>query len=137
MNKGIIIMVLAGMGFMYLVTNLVDQAESTTPGLENSQSRKAKEYAQYSKKDVNGDEMLNFAGLPLSKAKALWSESAVKYKLLRHFPDFDTMRQIADNQLNESDFKTFLFKKMKEIEDGYLDGALNLDQAKKAFVDLR
>ena len=137
MNKGIIIMILAGMGFMYMVTNLVDKAESTTPGLENSQSRKAKEYAYYYKKDVNGDDMLNFASTPLSKAKEVWSESTVKYRVLGHFPDFDTMRHVADNQLNKSEFKTFLLKRMREIEGSYLDGVLNLDQAKKAFEDIR
>ncbi len=130
-------MILAGMGFMYLVTNLVGEAESTTPGLENSQSRKAKEYAQYYRKDINGDDMLNFAGVPLSKAKAVWSESTVKYRVMSYFPDFDTMKQIAESQLNKSEFKTFLLAKMKKIEGDYLDGAINLDQARKAFEDIR
>ncbi len=130
-------MILAGAGFMYLVTNLVSEAESTTPGLENSQSRKAKEYAQYYRKDVNGDDMLNFAGVPLSKAKAVWSESTVKDKVLSYFPDFDTMKQIAEGQLNKSEFKTFLLNRLKKIEGDYLDGAINLDQARKAFEDIK
>ena len=136
-NKGILVMIMAGAGFMYLVTNLVDTAESTTSGLENTQSRKAKEYAQYYRKDINGDDMLNFAGVPLSKAKAAWGESTVKYRVLGYFPDFDTMKQIAESQLNKSEFKTFLLKTMKKTEGDYLDGAINLDQARKAFQDIK
>jgi hypothetical protein len=137
MNKGIIVMILAGMGFMYLVTDLVGEAESTTPGLENSQSRKAKEYARYYKKDINGDDMLSLAGVPLPKAKAVWSESTVKYRVLGYFPDFDTMKQIAASQIDESEFKTFLLAQMKKIEGEYLDGVRNLDQTKKAMEDIR
>jgi len=137
MNKGIIIMILAGIGFMYMVTNLVGEAESTTPGLENSQSRKAKEYAQFYKKDINGDDVLNFSGVSLAKASKVWSESTIKYKMLKYFPDFDMMRQIADNQLNASKFKTFLLHKMKQIEGDYLDGVRNLDQTKKALEDIK
>ena len=136
-NKGILIMILAGAGFMYLVTDLVNQAESTTPGLENSQSKKAKEYARYYQKDVNGNDMLNFAGVPLSKAIAVWSESTVKDKVLSHFPDFDTMKQIADGQLNKSEFKTFLFNRLKKVEDDYLSGTIDLNQAKKALEDIK
>ena len=130
-------MILAGVGFMYLVTNLVGEAESTTPGLENSQSRKVKEYAQYYKKDINGDLMLNFAGVPLPKAKAVWNESPIKRRVLSYFPDFDTMKQVAESQLNESAFKTFLLQKIDKIEGDYLDGVRNLDQTKKALEDIK
>ena len=130
-------MFLAGLGFMYLVTNLVDTAESTTPGLESSQSKKAKEYAQYYRKDINGDDMLNFSGVPLSKAKEVWSESTVKSRMLSYFPDFDTMKEIAESQLNKSEFKTFLLKTLKKTENDYLDGAINLDRARKALQYLK
>jgi len=130
-------MALAGLAFMYLVTNLVDTAESTTPGLENIQSRKAKEYAQYYRKDINGDDMLDFSGAPLSKAKAVWNESTVKHRVLSYFPDFDTMKQIAESQLYKSEFKTFLLKTMKKIEGDYQDGTINLDQAREAIGDIK
>ncbi len=130
-------MFLAGLGFMYLVTNLVDTAESTTPGLESSQSKKAKEYAQYYRKDINGDDMLNFSGVPLSKAKEVWSESTVKSRMLSYFPDFDTMKEIAESQLNKSEFKTFLLKTLKKTENDYLDGAINLDRARKTLQYLK
>ena len=130
------VMLVAGLAFMYLVTNLVDTAESTTPGLENTQSRKAREYAQYYKKDINGDDVLNFAGVPLSKAKAVWNESTVKNTMLGYFPDFGTMKQIAQGQLNESEFKDFLLKILEKTENDYLDGTIGLDQARKAIEHL-
>ena len=129
-------MLVAGLAFMYLVTNLVDTAESTTPGLENTQSRKAREYARYYKKDINGDDVLNFAGVPLSKAKAVWNESTIKNMMLDYFPDFGMMKQIARSQLDESKFKDFLLKSLEKTENDYLDGTINLDQAKRAVQHL-
>ena len=136
MSKGIMVMLVAGLAFMYLVTNLVDTAESTTPGLENTQSRKAREYARYYKKDINGDDVLDFAGVPLSKAKAVWSESTVKNRMLGYFPDFGTMKQIAQSQLNEGKFKNFLLQTLEKTENDYLDGTIGLDQARKAIEHL-
>ena len=129
-------MLVAGLAFMYLVTNLVDTAESTTPGLENTQSRKAREYARYYKKDINGDDVLNFAGVPLSKAKAVWNESTIKNMMLDYFPDFGMMKQIAGSQLDESKFKDFLLKSLEKTENDYLDGTISLDQAKRAVQHL-
>ncbi len=135
-NKGILLMIIAGIGFMYLVTDLVGEAESTTPGLENSQSRKAREYAKYYSVDINGDDVLNLSGLPLPKAKNVWKESIIKEKMLSFFPDFDTMKQVAKEQLQESEFKTYFLKRLWEIEGKYIDGAMGLDQARNAIESL-
>ncbi|NKQ40098.1 MAG: hypothetical protein HF962_00795 [Sulfurovum sp.] len=137
MSKGIFIMILAGFGFMYMVTNFVGQAESTTPGLENSQSRKAKDHAQYYTQDVNGDDVLNFAGAPLAKAKAVWAESTVKHRVMGYFPDFDTMKQIAEGQLDDSEFRAYLLDHIKKTEGGYIDGVLSLEQTKKALEGIK
>ncbi len=129
-------MIIAGIGFMYLVTDLVSEAESTTPGLENSQSRKAREYAKYYSVDINGDDVLNLAGIPLPKAKSVWRESIIREKLLGYFPDFDTMKQVAKDQLQDSAFKTYFLKKLWEIEGKYIDGGIGLDQARSAIESL-
>jgi hypothetical protein len=135
-NKGILLMIIAGIGFMYLVTDLVSEAESTTPGLENSQSRKAREYAKYYSVDINGDDVLNLSGIPLPKAKSVWKESMIREKLLGYFPDFDIMKQVAKDQLQDSAFKTYFLKKLWEIEGKYIDGGIGLDQARSAIESL-
>lgn len=129
-------MIIAGIGFMYLVTDLVSEAESTTPGLENSQSRKAREYAKYYSVDINGDDVLNLSGIPLPKAKSVWKESMIREKLLGYFPDFDIMKQVAKDQLQDSAFKTYFLKKLWEIEGKYIDGGIGLDQARSAIESL-
>ena len=52
--------------------------------------------------------------------------------MLGYFPDFGTMKQIAQSQLNESEFKNFLLKILEKTENDYLDGTIGLDQARKA-----
>ena len=132
MNKGILLMIAAGIGFMYMVTNFVSQAESTTPGLADKQTLKEKEYAQFYEKDINGDDVLNFSGAPLSKAIEVWNASTVKMRTLSYFPDFDNMRQIVESQLQDSAFKEYLLSYCKRVERKYLDGTMSLDQAKAA-----
>ncbi len=136
MNKGIIIMVLAGFGFMYLVTNLVNKAESTNPGLENTQSRKAKEYAKYYSEDINGDAVLNLSAVPMKKAKEIWISGPIYSEIISKLPDFDAANQIVKGQLVDSQFKTYLLENLKKIERKYIGGEMNLDQVKKAFADL-
>ncbi len=130
-------MILVGIGFIYLVTNFVSKLERTAPGLESSQFRKSKEYARYYRKDADGDVVLNFAGVPLDKAKSVWGNSIVKESILDYFPNFNIMRQIVLTQLDKSEFKTFLLKRFKKIEGDYLDGAIDLDQARKALEDIK
>ena len=125
-------MIAAGVAFFYMVVDLVNEAESTTPGLQNSQSRKAREYEKYYKTDINGDDILSLIGVSLIKAKSVWRESPLKYNILSYFPDFDMMNQMIENQIQESQFKTFLVHKFKKIEGDYLDGAITLDQARLA-----
>jgi len=124
-------MVAAGVAFFYLVINLVSEAESTTPGLENTSSRKAREYAKYYQEDINGDPVLNFAGVPLAKAKDIWNESSIKQQALTLFPDFDSVIELCEGQLNESQFKSYLLKELRGIEGDFIDGSINLDQAKR------
>lgn len=130
-------MVAAGAAFMYFVMGLVDGAESTTPGIKNSPSRQAKEYARYYEKDVNGDDVLNLLGVPLSKAKKIWTASTVRARAMGYFPDFDTMKLIIDGQLVASEFKTFLLAELKRIEGDYLDGIATLDRTRKAFEEIK
>jgi len=137
MNKGILLMILAGIGFMYMVTNFVSQAESTTPGLADSQTLREQEFARFYEKDINGDDMLNFAGAPLSKAIEVWNSSTVKARALSYFPDFDSMHQLIDNQLRESAFKEYLLAYCKRIEKQYLSGAISLDRAKTACSTIK
>jgi len=129
-------MIAAGVAFFYLVIDLVKEAESTTPGLQNSQSLKS-EYAQYYKVDINGDITLNLTGVPLEKAKSIWNNSSVKYAVLSYFPDFDMMMQMIENQVEESQFKTYLLDAFRKIEGDYLDGAISLDQARVACETIK
>ena len=137
MNKGLIVIIAIGLAFMYFAINITGIAEETTPGLESSQSKRAKEYAAYYKTDFNGDAVLDLSKASLAKSKEVWRTSPIKDSILGYFPDFDTMRQMLENQLVDSEFKTFLIKKLNEVEGDYTSGAKNSDQAKKALMNLQ
>jgi len=136
-SKGLLVMILAGIGFAYLVIGFVDEAESTTPGASNGASRKARAYQQYYKKDVNGDDTLYLAGLSLEKAKDVWAESTVRDSVLSYFPDFESMVQVAEGQLDESAFRRYLLKRLDNIEGKYIDGVIGLDQARQDCEAIR
>ena len=137
MDKGLIVIIAVGLAFMYFAINITSIAEETTPGLESSQSKQAKEYAAYYKTDFNGDAVLDLSKASLAKSKEVWRTSSIKDSVLGYFPDFDTMKQMLENQLANSEFKTFFIKKLNDIEGDYMSGTKNSDQAKKALTNLQ
>ena len=133
MNKGLIVLIAVGLAFMYFAISLTGIAEETTPGLESGQS---KQYAAYYKTDSNGDAVLDLSGVSLVKSKEVWRTSPIKDSILGYFPDFDIMKQMLENQLVNSEFKTFFIKKLNDVEGDYTSGTKNSDQAKNALMNL-
>ncbi len=136
MDKSLIVIVAVGLAFMYFVINLVGNLEDSDPRLQNSQSVKVKEYEKYYKEDSNGEIMLDFSSVSVEKGKQVWIESTLSKKIIKHFPDFDIMSEMAKNQLTDSEFKTFFLKKLNSIEGEYMGGKKSSDQAKDAIMKL-
>jgi len=135
-NKGVIVLLAVGLGFLYFATNIVKQVEDDNPRLQNNQSRKAKENLKYYIEDSNGDLVLDFSSESIAKSKLVWKDCIVKKEIMGYFPNFDTMKQIVNNKLIDSKFKTFFLNKLNKTENDYISGNITLDQAKAGLNNL-
>ena len=135
-DKGFLIIAVVALGFMYLVDNVVGTIEKDNPDIMTKDSKRAKELSKYYKVDYNGDPILNLARLGVSEGKSIWFGSPLESKVMSYFPDFVSMRQVAKNQLTDSQFKDFLITKLRSIEARYTSGTLSLDAARDAMKHL-
>jgi DNA-binding ferritin-like protein len=137
MFKGFILLFGVGALFAYFVFNFVSDVEKDDPNTVISKDeRKAKEFAKYYKTDAVGEWILDFRGAPLSKAKEVWSESPIRSEILENFPQFELMREIIDQKIVESEFRSYLLKKLDDVETEYFSGAIDSTKARKILTDL-
>ena len=137
MFKGFVILVAVGGLFAYFIFNFVSDIEADDPNtMISKDERKAREYAKYYKTDAAGDQILDFRGASLDKAKEVWRESPIRREILENFPQFEIMRDMIDQRVVESEFKKYLLKKVDEVESSYFSGSIDSVKAQKILTDL-
>jgi hypothetical protein len=137
MFKGFVILVAVGALFAYFVFNFVSDVEKDDPNtMISKDERKAKEFAKYYKKDATGEQVLDFRGASLSKAKEVWRESPIRREILNNFPQFEIMKEMIDQRIVESEFRSYLLKKLDEVESEYFSGSIDSGQANKILTEL-
>jgi len=137
MFKGFVILVAVGALFAFFVFNFVSDVEKDDPNtMISKDERKAKEFAKYYKKDVTGEQVLDFRGASLAKAKEVWRESPIRQEILDNFPQFEIMKEMIDQRIVDSAFRRYLLKKLDEVESAYFSGSIDSSKASKILTDL-
>jgi len=137
MFKGIVILAIVGGLFAYFVFNFVGQIEGDDAATQfSADSKKAKEFAKYYKKDAAGYPILALGETPIAKAREVWKESPVMKKVLDLFPKFEQMREEINIQVDESPFRQYLLKKLDDVQSQYLGGVIDSDKAKEMLQNL-
>ncbi len=131
MGRGILILVGVGAIFAYFVTNFVHNIEEEDPNVYGVDENNAKKYAKYYSKDAIGDLVLDPSSISIETAKKVWASSPIKNDILDLFPKFDLIKDSIKSRLKNSEFKSYLLKKIGEIEDSFLAGEIDSDKAKK------
>ncbi len=137
MGKGLIILAAVGMLFAYFVFNFVNDIESNDPDrIVSKEDRKAKEYARYYQKDALGEPVLDFRGVPVSKAKEVWSESPLRKEMLENFPQFELMKEYVTQRVVASPFQKYLLDKLDQVETDYFAGSIDSAEARRRLTEL-
>jgi len=139
MFKGWVVLLILGLGFMYLVNIFLGQAESENATYETRTTKtiERENFAKYHKKDFNGDNVLDLSTLSLEEGTTVWIDSDIKSNIISNFPNFDAMKQMIENQLVDSATKTFLLEKFSEVEAKYLSGEMSSSDANNMLTYLR
>jgi len=132
--KNIIIIVVLLVGAYFLVTKVVDGTEELEDNNDmhhNYYKKKvASEDSKYHKTDSIGQTVFNGMGLSLLEKKAIWSRSPLKDEMISYFPKFDRMRMFTRNRIEDSDLRRVVDQIVKDVENKYLSGQMNANEAK-------
>ena len=137
MGKGFIILAAVGILFAYFVFNFVNDVEADDPTTTISKDeRRAKEYARYYQKDALGERVLDFRGVPIAKAKEVWSESPFREEMLENFPQFELMKEYVKQRVIASPFQKYLLDKLDQVETDYFAGTIDSAEARRQLTEL-
>jgi len=141
-DKGFILLLIVGIGFLYFVFNVVGQVEhedlQTVNSIDSTTYGDGSQRAilQYYKQDVTGTSILDLSGVPLEEAKKIWRKSPTKNRILSLFPNFSLMKDMIKLRVAPSEFRDYLLQKVDDIEGQYLSGTISSFEAKNAINNL-
>jgi len=136
MGKGFLIMVAVGALFAYFVYNFVGSIEDSDSSSYSTNEQRAEEFAKYYKKDEIGDYILDLSSVPLSTAKNIWAESSVKKEIMKNFPNFEMMHELAIEKIKACKFRGFLLKRLEGVQSDFLSGCISSEEAAKLLNNL-
>ncbi|MBN2825215.1 MAG: hypothetical protein JXQ76_07830 [Campylobacterales bacterium] len=132
--KNIIIAIILLVGAYFLITKVVDGTEELEDNNDmhtNYYKKKVEDRdKKYHKEDSLGQTVFNGVGLTLAEKKDIWSRSPLKDEMISKFPKFDLMRMFTRNRIEDSDLRREVNQVVKDVENKYLSGQLNANEAK-------
>jgi len=142
-DKGFILLLIVGIGFMFFVFNVVGKVEGddvhTLNPIDDSVGYgdlREQEILQHYKQDITGTSILDLSGVPLNKAKQIWRDSPTRNRIVSLFPNFNLMKDMIKLRVAPSEFRDYLLQKVNDIEEQYLAGSIDEFHAKKALSSL-
>jgi len=135
MDKSLIVFMLVGIGFFYVVMNIVKETETPEDRAFTS-SYQQEQYNQYYKVDNIGQDIIDVVGAPAGVQIKAWNNSPLKEELLEIFPDFDTMKGFVKNRVKGDVLQQKLLSRISEVEDKFFSGTIDAEQAKRMLGKL-
>jgi len=136
MDRGILVIFAIGAAFIYFALSMFNISSSTDDAKWSGNEEKSPS-AQYYKKDVLGDDVLDLSSVSLTQAKTIWATTPTKDDIVNKIPDFSMAKAEAGNAISDGKFKQYLLKYLDELEGKYLGGEISADQAKEALSTLK
>ena len=134
MEKGLLIVITAGVLFGYFALNMFHTASTGEEPAWNSALED--KYARYYTEDVLGDRVLNLNTLPREKAKEIWRQIPMGKELSEWLPDFDTVHTEVTNRVAEGAFRDYLLDVIETLKEKVIVGEMTIDEAKKKIEQL-
>jgi len=135
MDKTFIVFILIGIGFFYVVMNIVKETETPAERAQTT-SYQQEQYAQYYKVDNIGQDIIDVTGAPAGVQVKAWNQSPLKEELLEIFPDFDTMKGFVENRVKGDLLRQKILSRISEVEDKFFSGTIDAEQAKRMLGKL-
>ncbi len=131
MDKSLFIFILIGIGFLYFITNFVGDIQKEDEVYQNSGYQQEHRFDKYYTTDSIGDTVLDLTDASEKEQKEAWQASPLRQEFLSFYPDFSMMKQFVRERTRGSSFQDKMLKNIKKIEEQFLSGKINAEQAKR------
>ena len=133
MDKSFIVFVAVGIGFFYMITNFVGKIENEDIQPQDSkgyiQDYKTSNYDQYIIQDIIGRDVLDIEGLDRQQQIDIWKHCSLREDFISYFPDYEEMIKFVKERVISKEFQKYLIKKIEAIENDFLMGNIDSDEA--------
>jgi hypothetical protein len=137
MDKGLIVILAAGAAFIYFAMSLFNTSSSTDDSQWTDASSSKSTYSRYYKQDSVGDKVLDLNSIDTDEATKIWATAPVEQKVSDAIPDFDLAKDQASNALTDGTFKKRVLNYIHKLQNRYITGEIDADQAKKLIKKLK
>jgi hypothetical protein len=129
MDKSFIVFVTVGIGFLYFITNFVNDIEKDDGYPTQTAMSQDDKYAKYIKYDSIGRPVLDIKGVALNVQKDVWRHSNLREDFLSFYPDYDEMKKFIKERIVGDEFQAYMLEQVSLIEKDFLMGRIDSDQA--------
>ena len=136
MDKSLFIFILIGVGFLYFITNFVGDIQNEDPAFQNSEYHSAHKYDKYYTTDSIGEEVLDLTSAKPDEQVDVWNHSRLKEEFLSLYPGFMEMKQFIKERTRGEPFQQKMLKHINTIEEQFMAGKINAEEAKRRLSTL-
>ncbi len=137
MGKNIFMLVVSGLGIIYLVIHFIGDIQKDDDTYSNDAYKAQHQYDKYNKLDSIGEHILDLTDASSATQVGAWNSSVLKGEFLNLFPDFDEMKHFINDRLRGKIIKDKLTKKVNDIESKFIAGIINDEEAKRELSKLK
>ncbi len=137
MDKSLFIFILIGIGFFYLITNFVGDIQHNDPAFQNSEYQAEKKYDKYYTTDSIGEIVLDLTLAKANEQIDIWNHSSLKKEFLSLYPSFIEMKQFIKERTRGEPFQRKMLQHIAMVEEQFLSGKINAEDAKRMLGTLR
>lgn len=137
MDKGFMLFIAIGGGFLYFVINYIGGIQEEDESYQNNDYNQERKYDQYKTVDSIGQSMLDLTSADAKTQVAVWNSSLLKEEFTALFPNFSEMKFFLDDRIRGKILHDKLTKKINNIEDKFFSGTIDAEQAKKELGSLK
>ena len=137
MDKGLLVYVAIGIAGIYFLTNFVGGIQDEDDRLKNDEYNTKHQFDEYHASDSIGQNILDLTGADTYTQINAWQESTLKYEFLELFPNFSEMKKFIDDRIRGKALKRKLHTTVNKIEDQFLSGMIQTEQAKRQLSSLK
>ena len=137
MDKSFLLFILAGLGFLYLVTQYVGDIQGKDERFQNSEYTQKHQFDMYKSEDSIGRQILVVIGIDAQTQIDAWNEGQLKQEFLDLYPDFTLMKDFIQHRVEGEPLKSKLLKRIDDTESQFFSGTLTPEEAKRTLNSLK